>query len=64
MHSITLSKYVADNRQRLSELIHAAVPNLPMSDIDEDEIADWVLNDEGLYQEAIAAGVDFDKDDD
>jgi hypothetical protein len=44
-----------EHREELTEIIKNTCPNC---EIDDDEIENWILNDEGLYNWAREAGVE------
>ena len=56
----TLEDYVEENKDWLWNYVHDAVPNYNEAWIDNEELENWVLNDENLYNMALEAGVDFD----
>jgi hypothetical protein len=51
---MTLRQFLHDYRDVIDAAIHAAAPGVRLSD---QERRMWVLNDEGLYRLALAAGV-------
>jgi hypothetical protein len=55
---MTLEEYVAKNRKTLDRYILGLVPNLDPEVLDDDAREDWIANDECLYNEALAAGVE------
>ena len=52
---MTVYYWITENYQELVELIKSMGINT--SDIDMDELENWVLNDEGLYNWALSNGV-------
>lgn len=55
-NSISIEEFIEENREQLTEAIKNACSNC---DIDDDEIEMWINNDEGLYNWAREAGVEF-----
>ena len=54
-----LAEFINENRAELVDIIHRTVPNMPLDQIDDDEIEDWIINDEGLYNWALSEGVEL-----
>jgi len=50
---MTLKQFIRDNREELTAAILRACPN---ARVDDEERRLWILNDEGLYRWARAAG--------
>jgi Leu/Phe-tRNA-protein transferase len=51
---MTLKQFIKDNRKELDEAIRRVCSNCALND---KERAEWVRNDEGLYQWARSCGV-------
>jgi hypothetical protein len=54
-NSISMEEFIEEHREELTEIIKNTCPNC---EIDDDEIENWILNDEGLYNWAREAGVE------
>lgn len=52
---MTLHQFCLANSRELRRAIRAAVPNI--GPLDMDDIEQWIANDEGLYNWALAEGV-------
>jgi len=52
----TLAKFIERYRSELTRMIRTSVPNLGA--LDDDDIEQWIANDEGLYQWALSEGVE------
>ncbi|MBC8146962.1 MAG: hypothetical protein H8E98_03120 [Bacteroidetes bacterium] len=57
MQTITLEQYIEENRLVFIDMIREYVP-LNYT-IDDDEIREWILNDEVMYRMAIEDGVEI-----
>lgn len=57
----SLEAFVRGHREMIDSHVRNAVPNLDMSEFDDDDRESWVLNDEGLYNTARELGVDFEE---
>lgn len=52
-----IEQYIDENYDELFDSVRAR--GMSARDIDKDEIEMWIMNDEGLYFEAIERGVDI-----
>lgn len=53
---MTLAEFVQKHRHEIEALVRQACPNV--GPLDDDDLGDWVLNDEGLYRWAVSVGCD------
>lgn len=64
-----MSDFIEQNREELESCIRGVMNRGRESNpiqvaIDDDDIEDWIANDEGLYNWALSCRVDFDGDED
>ena len=57
----TMKSFIAENREELRTTILGICDNV--GELTDDDIEQWVANDEGLWNMAIAAGVNVYEDD-
>ena len=57
----TMAQFIETNREELVRLIVAYVPNIRQP-LDDEDLEQWIANDEGLYLWAQESGVDVDGD--
>ena len=54
---MTMEQFIEENRAELVDAISGSMGSRTVS-IDDEDIENWILNDEGLYNWAMSAGVD------
>ncbi len=59
--TMTMAEFIDANREELISRIMGGEPSILVTTLDDDEIENWILNDEGLYDWAISEGVDVYK---